>query len=241
MNDYIKAIPDADLIYHLSSGWPLLLWILFGHNLSKHIIKPNSLLGKKVSKTISFPLKYLHVIVFLIWMIPFVFFFRAIFYATFFDTQKNKSTFDPNSPSMPPGFGYCMNTKVKQKDAQRGVLAYWDYACEGSNEKFTSGSAKAMLDRFYYINYAIFLIVLLVFNSLSKVNILKNRFILTNIRMALFLGVIGCVLPLFASGFYLRSQWATHSGSYLLTMNACCFMLIGLAVMSYGSRFYALI
>ena len=31
-------------------------------------------------------------------------------------------------------------------------------------EKFTSGSAKAMLDRFYYINYAIFLIVLLVFN-----------------------------------------------------------------------------
>ena len=98
-----------------------------------------------------------------------------------------------------------------------------------------------MLDRFYYINYAIFLIVLLVFNSLSKVNILKNQFILTNIRMALFLGVIGCILPLFASGFYLRSQWITYSGSYLLTMNACCFILIGLAVMSYGSRFYALI
>ena len=76
MDNYIKVIPNADLIYHLTSGWPLLLWILFGHNLSKHIIKSNSLLGKKVSKTISFPLKYLHVIVFLIWMIPFVFFFR---------------------------------------------------------------------------------------------------------------------------------------------------------------------
>ena len=57
MDNYIKVIPNADLIYHLTSGWPLLLWILFGHNLSKHIIKPNSLLGKKVSKTISFPLK----------------------------------------------------------------------------------------------------------------------------------------------------------------------------------------
>ena len=93
MNDYIKTMPNADLIYHLSSGWPLLLWLLFGHNLSKHIIKPNSPLAKKVSKTISFPLKYLHVIVFLIWTIPIVIFLRQIYYATFFDTQKNKITF----------------------------------------------------------------------------------------------------------------------------------------------------
>ena len=241
MNDYIKTMPNADLIYHLSSGWPLLLWLLFGHNLSKHIIKANSPMAKKVSKTISFPLKYLHVIVFLIWTIPIIIFLRQLYYATFFDAQKNKITFDPTSPSMPPGFGYCMDTKVKEKDRRLGVLAYWDYACEGNNEKFTLSAAKSMLDRFYYINYAIFLIVLLVFNSLSKVNILKNRFILTNIRMALFLGVLGCILTVFAQGFYLRSQWTAYVGSYLLTMNACCFILVGIAVMSYGSRFYKLL
>ena len=74
-----------------------------------------------------------------------------------------------------------------------------------------------------------------------KVNILKNRFILTNIRMALFLGVLGCILTVFAQGFYLRSQWTAYAGSYLLTMNACCFILVGIAVMSYGSRFYKLL
>ena len=237
MNDYIKVIPNGDLIYHISSAWPLILWFLFGYNISKHIIKPNTLLARRVSKTISFPLKYLHYIVSIIWIIPIVLFLRQIYYATFFDPQKQKYKFSPDAPSMPPGFGYCMNTKVKKEDARRGVLAYWNYACEGNNEKFTLNSAKSMLNRFYYINYAIFLIVLLVFNSLSKVNILKNHFILTNIIMALLLGIIGCILPVFAQGFYLRSQWMTYCGSYLLTMNACCFMLIGLAVMSYGNRF----
>jgi len=35
----------------------------------------------------------------------------------------------------------------------------------------------------------------------------------------------------------LRSQWMTTSWASLLSMNACCFILIGIAVMSYGNAF----
>ena len=237
MNEYIKTLPYGDLMYHLTGSWPIILWIFYGYHLSKHLVSPRGKIGKRISKSISFPLNWLHTLVWIIWLIPIILILRTMFYAILFDEKKWTTEYEPGKPTLPPGFGYCMNTNIKQEDKAKGILAYWDYACEGSNEKFTTSAANALLTRFYYINYAIFLIVLLVYNTLSKVNILKNKFVLLNIRFALFLGIIGCILPVFASGFYLRSQWMTTSWSSLLSMNACCFMLIGLAVMSYGSLF----
>ena len=140
-----------------------------------------------------------------VWFIPIIISLRGLYYASFVDNMTGKFTFDPTSASLPPGYGYCLSTKVTNEDSRNGAVAYWDYKCEEQHEKLTTGGGMEMLNRFYYINYAIFLIVLLVYNAISKFNVLNNKFILLNIRVALLLGVLGCLIPVFANGFYLRS------------------------------------
>jgi len=234
--EYIKPLKNADIFFQLSSMAPLILWFWFGYQLFKHIVSPKSKTGIRISKTISFPLFYLHIIVFCLWLIPIAISFRGLYYASFIDNTTGKFKFEPNPASLPPGYGYCLSTKVKEEDSRNGAIAYWDYKCEEQNDKLTTGGGMAMLNRFYYINYAIFLIVLLVFNAISKFNVLNNKFILLNIRMALLLGVIGCLLPVFANGFYLRSLWLTKTWTHFLSMNSVCLMLIGLAIMSYSRQ-----
>ncbi len=231
---YIKPLDNADIVFQLTSLWPLILWLWFGKQLIKHIVSPTSRIGKRISNTIAFPLYYLHIIVFILWLIPIFLAARGLYYATFTDGTTNKIIYDPTTPSLPPGFGYCMTTNIKKEDADNGVIAYWDYKCEGQNKKLITGGGMSLLNRFYYINYAIFLIVLLVYNALNKFNVLNNKFILLNIRVALLLGVLGCLIPVFANGFYLRSLWLTRTWSHLLSMNAVCLMLIGLSIMSYS-------
>ena len=126
-------------------------------------------------------------------------------------------------------------TKIKKEDAEKGVVAYFDYKCEDQNNKLILGESTALLNRFYYINYAIFLIVLLVYNALDKFNVFNNKFVLLNIDFALFLGVIGCVVSAFDQ-FYFRSLWFTQTWAHLLSMNCVCLMLIGLSIMSYSRR-----
>ena len=231
---YFETLNYADLILNLTILWPLILWLWFGSQLLKHIVPSTSKIGIRISKTIAFPLFYLHIIVFLLWLIPVYMALRGLYYATF-SNSKGKITYDPTTPSLPPGYGYCMTTKIKKEDAEKGVVAYFDYKCEGQNDKLILGESTALLNRFYYINYAIFLIILLVYNALNKFNIFNNKFVLLNIDFALFLGVLGCIISAFDQ-FYYRSLWFTQTWAHLLSMNCVCFMLIGLSIMSYSRR-----
>jgi len=231
---YIEPLNYADVIFNITSLWPLILWVWFGSQLLKHIVSSTSKAGIRIAETISFPLYYLHIIVFLLWLIPIFGAFRGLYYATFVNS-KGQFTYDPTTPSLPPGYGYCMTTKIKKEDAEKGVVAYFDYKCEDQNEKLILGESTALLNRFYYINYAIFLIVLLIYNALDRFNVFNNKFVLLNINFALFLGVIGCIISAFDQ-FYYRSLWFTQTWSHLLSMNCVCFMLIGLSIMSYSRR-----
>ena len=231
---YFKFLNNADFIFNFTSLWPLIVWLWFGSQLLKHIVPSTSKAGIRLSKTIAFPLYVLHLLIFLLWLIPVYMSLRDLYYATFVNS-KGKFTYDPTTPSLPPGFGYCLTTKVKEEDAQKGIIAYWDYKCEKDNRKLITSGAMGLLNRFYYINYAIFLIVLLVYRALVEFNVLNNKFVLLNIRVALLLGVIGCIIPIF-DRFYYRSEWFTQSWSYLLSMNCVCLMFIGISIFSYTRR-----
>ena len=67
---YIETLNYADFILNLTMLWPLLLWLWFGSQLLKYIVPLTSKVGIRISKTIAFPLFYLHILVFLIWLIP---------------------------------------------------------------------------------------------------------------------------------------------------------------------------
>ncbi len=231
---YFNYLNNADIIFNITSLWPLIVWLWFGSQLLKHIVPATSKTGIRLSKTIAFPLYFLHFIVFILWLIPVYMSLRDLYYATFVNS-KGKFAYDPTTPSLPPGFGYCLTAKVKKEDAEKGIIAYWDYKCEKDNRKLITSGAFALLNRFYYINYAIFLIVLLVYRALVEFNVLNNKFVLLNIRAALLLGVIGCIIPVF-DRFYYRSEWFSQSWSYLLSMNSVCLMLIGISIFSYTRK-----
>ena len=231
---YFNFLNNADIIFNITSLWPLIVWLWFGSQLLKHLVPATSKAGIRLSKTIAFPLYVLHFIIFLLWLIPVYLSFRDLYYRSFINS-KGKFAYDPTTPSLPPGYGYCLSSKVKQEDVTKGIIAYWDYKCEKANRKLITSGATSLLNRFYYINYAIFLIVLLVYRALVEFNVLNNKFILLNVRVALLLGVIGCIIPVF-DRFYYRSEWFSQSWSYLLSMNSVCLMLIGLSIFSYTRK-----
>jgi hypothetical protein len=231
---YFNFLNNADIIFNITSLWPLIVWLWFGSQLLKHLVPATSKAGIRLSKTIAFPLYVLHFIIFLLWLIPVYLSFRDLYYRSFINS-KGKFAYDPTTPSLPPGYGYCLSSKVKQEDVKKGIIAYWDYKCEKANRKLITSGATSLLNRFYYINYAIFLIVLLVYRALVEFNVLNNKFILLNVRVALLLGVIGCIIPVF-DRFYYRSEWFSQSWSYLLSMNSVCLMLIGLSIFSYTRK-----
>jgi len=231
---YFNFLNNADIIFNITSLWPLIVWLWFGSQLLKHIVPATSKAGIRLSKTIAFPLYVLHFIIFLLWLIPVYLSFRDLYYRSFINS-KGKFAYDPTTPSLPPGYGYCLSSKVKQEDVKKGIIAYWDYKCEKANRKLITSGATSLLNRFYYINYAIFLIVLLVYRALVEFNVLNNKFILLNVRVALLLGVIGCIIPVF-DRFYYRSEWFSQSWSYLLSMNSVCLMLIGISIFSYTRK-----
>ena len=65
---YIKTLKNADLLFQITSLFPLVIWIWFGFALLKHIVPSKSKIGARISKTIAFPLFYLHIIVFLLYL-----------------------------------------------------------------------------------------------------------------------------------------------------------------------------
>ena len=227
LNKYIKPIKYGDLIFHLIQQLPLLIWLVYGFQLFQYFLrrkKPNPRIESN----------FIFSILFLVYSIPFVLAIRNIYYASFVDDITHKFKEEFNKASLPPGFGFCMNTDIDDVAKKQGVLAYWDYACSGDNSKFMYNMLEDLLNRFYYINYAIFLIVILVYNAVSSVNILKSPFIIMNIRFALLLGTIGCLLPIFHTADFtdnignllINSTWIT-----LLTMNTCGFIFIFLAIL----------
>ena len=87
--EYIKSLKYADLTQEITKLWPIIPWVWFGFQIKKHLVSPSSKIGKQISKTISFPIFWLHIIVFLIWLIPLSFMTRDIVLASFVD-EKTK-------------------------------------------------------------------------------------------------------------------------------------------------------
>ena len=144
ISKYFNFLNNADIIFNITSLWPLIVWLWFGSQLLKHIVPATSKAGIRLSKTIAFPLYVLHFIIFLLWLIPVYLSFRDLYYRSFINS-KGKFAYEPTTPSLPPGYGYCLSSKVKQEDVKKGIIAYWDYKCEKSNRKLITSGATSFV------------------------------------------------------------------------------------------------
>ena len=222
---YVRPIKNGDALYQLSALWPLLFWIWFGFKLFSIMqnLKVRNLYMKSFGMI---------VLTIAIYLIPFILAGDVLWKAEYSPSghlEKDHKPFEV--ASMPPGFGFCMNTKVTEEDKKKGIIGTWNYSCEGMNEQLISRRTNSITTRFYYVNYAIFLLVITVYNAFTSIEIFKNPFIVVNIRFALLLGVVGCMLSVFTE-FYLRSMWMGKVWSHFLAMNCSCLLLIGLSILT---------
>ena len=219
LNKYINYIHHGDFKYHITELLPFIFWICFSVELFS-FYKNSKYLKNKLVRLISI----------LIWCLPFLFAFSNIVNNVTPKKNENNNT-QNNNVNLPPGVGFCFNSDIQPDDRKKGIISYVDYKCLSNNKKFISTSAKNLLNRSYYINYSIFLIVILAFNTMTKFNIFKNKFILLNIRYALFFGTLACLFTVFSPGFYLKSLWINQLWSYIVSMNTSCFMFIGISIL----------
>jgi len=89
--------------------------------------------------------------------------------------------------------------------------------------------AKDLVTRFYYLSNALFIFVIVIYNSLS-INVLKTRHITRTLIFCLLMGIIG-MLPSIFNTYYLKTFLFNRLISTFLSMNIAAFFLLILGIL----------
>lgn len=111
-------------------------------------------------------------------------------------------------------------------DNNEHIKGLWDYKCGVEQIKYLQNIMTALQQNFYYLNYALFLLILIYTNiseNTAKYSITKHKIVF--ICLALFLGTIG-ILPSSFSDGYVNSLMFTMGFSTLLNMNMSAFLVV---------------
>ena len=114
-------------------------------------------------------------------------------------------------------------TKIDNDDNIKGI---WDYKCGADQIKYLQDALTSIQKNFYYINYALFLLILVyhkVMISDSSRNITSNTIVF--VCLALFIGSIG-ILPTAYSDSYVHSLRIKLGYTVLLNMNMAAFLIV---------------
>ena len=209
----LKKIKNGDIMMLIAPCLPLLLWIYY-------IIKVPL---PWISKQKSLGQTQVFLAIFCI-SLPFV----VIIY-NFFNAQY-KTDYNFNTAELTPGWQFCLDTKNISTDEQKkGLIARWDLKCGLSQIGLNSNIVKDIVTRFYYLSNALFIFVLVIYNSLS-VDILQTKHITQTIIFCLLLGIIG-MLPSIFNTYYLKTFLFNRMISTILSMNIAAFFLLILGIL----------
>ena len=112
------------------------------------------------------------------------------------------TVFKSEGVSMNPTWGYCSNDDPPSHMKDNGVVNVLDIDCAMNNNTVISQQAQLIATRFYYINYVILFMIVIVYNNISHV-FAKNKKLLKVIAIAAGLSIFGSVVSLFSnSGVY---------------------------------------
>jgi hypothetical protein len=109
--------------------------------------------------------------------------------------------YNHKGPSPPRSWNFCLDTKVKSKDKDKGVVGYFDYSCLYNHETDMDSNNAEYTKRLYYLNYILFFVVLVIQSADSKKSISTENFpmLINVLGMDCLLVIIGSIVPLFSS------------------------------------------
>ena len=147
--------------------------------------------------------------------------------------RKNIPNF--NTAALPPGMNACMNTSnITPEQKENGILAWFDWKCRATQTNIIQTFITRLVNSFYYINYCLFLIVLLTFTHQTKTEMTdwrKNATLINWIFISLFFGTLGTTLTVFDS----YSWWSmifVDLATVILSMNVASFGILVAAIVN---------
>ena len=119
-------------------------------------------------------------------------------------------------PTPPTHWNLCLSRKVAPKDKKKGVLGYIDYKCKREQNNTNNSLTKSESSRFYYVNYLLFFMVLIIQNFHSEIWRSPTGKRLVNILcISVILEIVG-VLPVLFIGQNIWSILLLRIGSSAL-------------------------
>ena len=203
IDQYIKTVKYGNIYVNLLSRiFPLILWGFFIYKYYYPYYKK----CKDCSPIFLFLL-----------VLP----FSAIFIELILDPKIIFS----DKTQVPALWGYCFDLLLLKKKEHKGVLGVWNYNCGGNQTNAVQTIATALQNKFYYLNFALFLLIL-IYDNLSKAfnKKMESHHILF-IAIALFCGTIGAVPRSYTSG-YVWSLMTMMMFGTILNMNIAAFLIV---------------
>ena len=149
------------------------------------------------------------------------------------NVRKTKTAF--NDAALPPGMNACMDTaNITPKQKENGVLAWFDWKCRSTQTNIIQTFITSLVNSFYYINYCLFLIVLLTFTHQTKQSVTdwrKNATLMHWIFISLFFGIVGTTLTVLDS-YAWWSMIFVDLATVILSMNIASFGILVAAIVN---------
>ena len=146
-----------------------------------------------------------------------------------------KGSLSFNDAALPPGMNACMDTSnITEEQKDEGVLAWFDWKCRATQTHIIQTFVGTLVNSFYYINYCLFLIVLLTFTHQTKKEATdwrRNATLINWIFISLFFGTVGTTLTVLDS----YSWWSmifVDLSTVLLSMNLSSFAILIMAIVN---------
>lgn len=204
MNDYIRELPFGQYIMPVTHFLTLLVWIYISYTFV-------------INKNMQNKYSYINLIL----LIP-------VFIICY---NSYNLLVDDGFPSQWP---FCLKKDLNINQTQEHVIGIYDLHCDRQKNIYTDSIKNKIINSFYYINYILFMIVLLVHNNIQKK--VESTEILQIISLAVLLGVLGTTLYNF-SDYPSATILFYNIQSALLTMNITLLIIV---LVVFGTKIYKL-
>jgi len=209
-NEYILKVKNGGVIFWTPFITPLILWVFLLYNFFDF-----SSVFRRLKKQLSFSQLGLLCSAF----VPFLYVFSTLFYV-----YKNEKLI-----AFP--WSACLSlTNIPKNLSDNGVLGIYDYKCEATQTRLIHENVNSVVNRFYYINAGLFLLIIMIYNNTKK-QIFNNKMLADWSLICLLIGILGTVLSVF-DDFLFISIMFLRAGATLLTMLNASFGIVLFSLMN---------
>lgn len=216
--EFIKHayIPNADFYFHLTATFPLIMWYILVNKIYYYIF---------INDSNDMLVGYIELLIII--LVPTIFILLPTIYSLtgIGNTIREKASIADLAPDWP----LCFNSAITPKHPD-GAIGTWDYKCSTIQTANNRSNIEQLSQRFYYLNFGLFMLILLLQKNF-QIGVI-NKWVKRDtglkykiLAIPLLIGLIGSISPVYQE-FFLYSYWFVEVFSAFLTLNIMSFVIL---------------